>query len=126
MIEYSEYVVMQGTMDNENRVTANITLPCFSGDGTDFPIAARLNGFYTYAAGILYSYAASVNDPEARQIGYTCRSEVTIDEEKSIVEVTLHILERRVYRGRKSDVRRKSLHHVFRDGYAVRRTTQVS
>jgi len=126
MIEYNEYVVMQGAMGDENRVTANITLPCFSGDGPDFHAAARLNGFYTYAAGILYSYAASVSDPEARQIGYTCRSDVTIDTEKNTVEVTLHIQERRIYRGRKSDVRRKVLRHVFRDGYAVRRTTQVS
>jgi len=126
MIEYNEYVVMQGMMGAENRVTANITLPCFTGDGEDFSAAARLNGFYTYAAGILYSYAASVRDPEARQIGYTCRSEVEIDMEKRTVEVTLHIQERRVYRGRKSDVRKKTLSHVFRDGYAVRRSTQVS
>jgi len=51
---------------------------------------------------------------------------VAIDMEKRTVEVTLHIQERRVYRGRKSDVRKKTLSHVFRDGYAVRRSTQVS
>ncbi|MBQ9717014.1 MAG: hypothetical protein IJV76_03405 [Clostridia bacterium] len=73
--------------------------------------------------GVLYSYAASVEDPEARQIGYTCRSEVTV--EGDVVEVTLHILERRTYRGRKSEVKRKTLSHVFRDGYAVSRKTQV-
>lgn len=127
MIEYNEYVVAQGEMSRENggRVTANITLPCFSGDGADFQTAARLNGFYTYAAGVLYSYAASVNDPEARQIGYTCRSEVEIDDVKNTVEVTLHILERRTYRGRKSEVKRKTLSHLFRDGYAVRRKTHT-
>ena len=125
MIEYKEYVVVQGMMDREDsgRVTAHITLPCFSGEGTDFQTAARLNGFYTYAAGVLYSYAASVEDPEARQIGYTCRSEVTV--EGDVVEVTLHILERRTYRRRKSEVKRKTLSHVFRDGYAVSRKTQV-
>lgn len=125
MIEYSEYTVTQGTIDREDggRVTAHITLPCFSGDGEDFSAAARLNGFYTYAAGVLYSYAASVTDPDARQIGYTCRSEVAI--EGDTVEVTLHILERRTYRGRKSDVRKKRLSHTFRDGYAVRRKTDV-
>lgn len=125
MIEYNEYIVTQGNIDRESggRVTANITLPCFSGDGADFQTAARLNGFYTYAAGVLYSYAASVTDPDARQIGYSCRSEVAITGDT--VEVTLHILERRTYRGRKSDVRRKTLSHVFRDGYAVRRKTQV-
>lgn len=123
MIEYNEYVVAQGNMDREDggKITANITLPCFSGDGADFHTAARLNGFYTYAAGVLYSYAASVSDPEAHQIGYTCRSEVVIAE--NTVEVTLHILERRTYRGRKSEVRKKTLSHVFRDGYAVRRKT---
>lgn len=125
MIEYNEYIVAQGNIDRENggRVTANITLPCFTGDGGDFQTAVRLNGFYTYAAGVLYSYAASVDDPEARQIGYTCRSEVAI--EGDTVEVTLHILERRTYRGRKSEVKRKTLSHVFRDGYAVRRKTQI-
>lgn len=125
MIEYSEYVVAQGAMDRENggRVTANITLPCFRGEGTDFQTAARLNGFYTYAAGVLYSYAASVDDPEARQIGYTCRSEVTV--EGDVVEVTLHILERRTYRGKKSEVKRKTISHVFRDGRAVSRKTQA-
>ena len=125
MIEYNEYIVAQGVMDREQggRVTAHITLPCFSGDAEDFQTAARLNGFYTYAAGVLYSYAASVFDPEAHQIGYTCRSEVVI--EGNTVEVTLHILERRMYRGRKSEVKRKTLSHVFRDGYAVRRKTQT-
>ncbi len=127
MIEYNEYIVAQGNIDRESggRVTANITLPCFTGDKEDFQTAARLNGFYTYAAGVLYSYAASVNDPEARQIGYSCRSEVAIDAERNTVEVTLHILERRTYRGRKSEVKRKTLSHVFRDGYAVRRKTQI-
>lgn len=127
MIAYNEYVVAQGNMDREDggKITANITLPCFFGDGADFETAARLNGFYTYAAGVLYSYAASVNDPEARQIGYTCRSEVTIDDAKNTVGVTLHILERRTYRGRKSEVKRKTLFHLFRDGYAVRRKTQT-
>ncbi len=125
MIDYNEYIVTQGSMDREEegRVTAHITLPCFSGDGADFPVAARLNGFYTYAAGVLYAYAASMNDPDARQIGYTCRSEVAI--EGDTVEVTLHILERRTYRGRKSDIRKKCLSHTFRDGYAVRRKTSV-
>ena len=125
MIEYNEYIVARGAMDKENggRVTADITLPCFRGDGEDFQTAVRLNGFYRYAAGILYSYAASVNDPEARQIGYSCRSEVAVHPEKRTVEVTLHILERRTYRGRRSDVRRKTLSHIFRDGYAVHRKT---
>ncbi|MGN1346470.1 MAG: hypothetical protein ACI4V1_06770 [Eubacteriales bacterium] len=124
-MNYNEYIVTQGTIDRERggKVTASIILPCFSGDETDFQAAARLNGFYTYAAGVLYSYAASVTDPDARQIGYSCRSEVEID--GSVVSVTLHILERRVYRGRKSEIRRKTLSHVFRDGYAVRRRTQV-
>ena len=127
MIEYSEYIVVQGSIERENggQVTANITLPCFSGDGSDFQAAARLNGFYTYAAGVLYSYAASVTDPEARQIGYSCRSEVAIQAERNTVKVTLHILERRTYRRRKSEVRRKTLSHVFRDGYAVSRNTQT-
>jgi hypothetical protein len=126
-MEYNEYVVAQGNMDRADggRVTANITLPCFYGDGAEFQAAARLNGFYTYAAGVLYSYAASVSDPEAQQIGYTCRSEVEIDDTKNTVGVTLHILERRTYRGRKSEVKRKTLFHLFRDGYAVRRKTQT-
>lgn len=125
MITYEEYTVFSGVMDAENggRVTADIVLPCFCGDGADFQTAARLNSFYTYAAGVLYSYAASVTDPEARQIGYTCRSEVVLDGAE--VEVTLRITERRVCRGRKSDVKRKVLSHVFRDGYAVRRKTQT-
>jgi len=125
MISYNEYIVVQGAMDRENsgRVTANITLPCFCGEGEDFHTAVRLNGFYRYAAGVLYSYAASVDDPEARQIGYTCRSEVSVDGD--VVEVTLHIHERRTYRGRKSEVKRKTLSHVFRDGYAIRRKMQV-
>lgn len=127
MIEYSDYVVVQGYMDNEKngRVTANITLPCFRGDETGTEAAARLNEFYAYAAGVLYSYAASINDSGAYRVGFVCRNEVVVNDAENTVEVTLHILERRTYRGSKSDVRRKTLSHLFRDGYAVLRKKQV-
>lgn len=123
MIEYSDYVVVQGCMNDaqNGRVTASITLPCFKGDGDDFQTAARLNGFYMYAAGVLYSYAASITDSEAYGIGFVCRSEVIINDADNTVEVILHILERRTYRKRKSDIRKKTLSHLFLDGYAVRR-----
>ncbi len=125
MLEYNDHVIVRGPMDGKNSVTANITLPCFSGDDVDLQTAARLNGFYTYAAGVLYSYAASMSDPEARQISYTCQSEVALDAEHDTVEVTLHILERRTYRGRRSEVLRKTLSHTFRNGYAVSRRTAI-
>lgn len=127
MIEYNDYVVVRGCMNDEQngRVTASITLPCFKGDENDFEVAVRLNVFYTYAAGVLYSYAASISDSAAHGIDFVCRSEVVVNDADNTVEVTLHLTERRTYRKRKSDVRRKTLSHLFIDGYAVRRQKYV-
>ncbi len=120
-MEYSEYIVAQGNILNPDgrKVTVNIVLPCFTGEGSEFYAAARLNEFYAYAAGMLYSSAASICDVEARQIGYVCRSEVKLDGDAA--EVSLYLTVRRTYRGRQSAVSRKVIIHTFRNGYAVRR-----
>lgn len=108
---YSDYVIEHG-----GACPAVITLPCFSGD--NFSVCAKMNSFYSSAAGDIYSYALELAENTPRRARFFCTYEV--NDKDSVVSVVLHLSYSRV--GERS--LRKNITHVWKDGYVIKKVSE--
>ena len=104
---YSDHVIEHGSA-----CPAVITLPCFSGDD-DFYVCARMNDFYSSAAGDIYAYALSLAENAPRRARFFCTYEIADDGDGTTV--ALHLS----FSAAGERTRRRTVTHVWKDGFVV-------
>lgn len=90
----------------------SIILPCFESNER-FYEASRINKFYESAAASLYSYATECIATDARRAIFSCKYEISYNDDKIRISLRLSLK----ISGKQTV--RKSLSHTWQNGYII-------